>query len=223
MRIEELLSLRPERRALPRGRSALPESEVEASRRGRILQAVIDEVAESGYAATTVAAITKRARVSRSSFYAAFTDKEDAFSTAYADATALISSRVWEPVATDPAANFGSSVRSVITTYVNALETSRAFTVCFYLELRAAGDRLLAQRADQLDENVDLIREVATSLAAFDDGFRVPEPAVLRALLGGFDELVAHEVRLQRGSEKLDLSSVIEPFWQLAMAVLYPT
>ncbi len=223
MRIEELLSLRPERRALPRGRSALPESEVEASRRGRILQAVIDEVAESGYAATTVAAITKRARVSRSSFYAAFTDKEDAFSAAYADATALITSRVWEPAAAVPPTDFGAAVRSIITTYVNALETSRAFTICFYVELRAAGDRLLAQRAEQLDLNVDFIHEMAAGLAALDTGFRAPEPAVLRALLGGFDELVSREVRLQRGADELDLSGVVEPFWQLAMAVLHPT
>lgn len=40
---DDELSLLPDRLGLPRGRAALPESEVAASQRGRIMQAVSDE------------------------------------------------------------------------------------------------------------------------------------------------------------------------------------
>jgi AcrR family transcriptional regulator len=52
-------------------------------RRERLLQAVVDQVGQSGYQATTIAQITASARVSRTTFYEHFTDKQDCFLAAY--------------------------------------------------------------------------------------------------------------------------------------------
>lgn len=223
MPFEEVFSLLPDRQALPRGRSALPESEVEAFRRGRILQAVIDEVAEFGYAAANVAGIIKRARVSRTSFYEAFADKEEAFSAAYEDATALIASRVWEPVSIEPGADFASTVRSIVAAYVTALENSRSFTISFYVEIRGAGERLLAQRAELLDQNVENIHQATVVLHEMDPSILAPGPDVIRALLGGLDELVSRSAMEQRNEPQLDLQGVVEPFLALILAVMHDT
>jgi len=57
------------------------------SQRERLLEAAVRIVARKGYAATTVADLTKEAGISRTTFYEMFEDKEACFLAAY-DATA---------------------------------------------------------------------------------------------------------------------------------------
>ena len=53
------------------------------SQRERLLEAAIRVVAEKGYAATTVADLTREAGISRTTFYGMFEDKEGCFLAAY--------------------------------------------------------------------------------------------------------------------------------------------
>jgi len=53
------------------------------SQRERLLEAAVRVVAEKGYAATTVADLTREAGISRTTFYAMFDDKEGCFLAAY--------------------------------------------------------------------------------------------------------------------------------------------
>ncbi|HKT82393.1 MAG TPA: TetR/AcrR family transcriptional regulator [Solirubrobacterales bacterium] len=53
------------------------------SQRERLLEATIRVVAAKGYAATTVADLTREAGISRTTFYAMFDDKEGSFLAAY--------------------------------------------------------------------------------------------------------------------------------------------
>jgi AcrR family transcriptional regulator len=74
---------RPEAWRPPRGRHGLPAEVVARSQRERLLEAAMQVVAEKGYAATTVTDLTKRAGVSRTTFYELFADKELCFLAAY--------------------------------------------------------------------------------------------------------------------------------------------
>ena len=67
----------------PRGRHRLPPEVIARSQRERLLEAAIRVVAEKGYAATTVADLTRQAGISRTTFYAMFDDKEGCFLAAY--------------------------------------------------------------------------------------------------------------------------------------------
>jgi AcrR family transcriptional regulator len=67
----------------PRGRHRLPPEVIARSQRERLLEAAIRVVAEKGYAATTVADLTREAGISRTTFYAMFDDKEGCFLAAY--------------------------------------------------------------------------------------------------------------------------------------------
>lgn len=67
----------------PRGRHRLPPEVIARSQRERLLEATIRVVAEKGYAATTVADLTREAGISRTTFYAMFDDKEGCFLVAY--------------------------------------------------------------------------------------------------------------------------------------------
>ena len=67
----------------PSGRHRLPREVVAQSQRERMLEAMIRVVAKKGYAATTIADVTKAAGVSRTTFYELFEDKEACFLAAY--------------------------------------------------------------------------------------------------------------------------------------------
>jgi AcrR family transcriptional regulator len=67
----------------PRGRHRLPPEVIARSQRERLLEAAVRVVAEKGYAATTVAHLTREAGISRTTFYAMFEDKEACFLAAY--------------------------------------------------------------------------------------------------------------------------------------------
>lgn len=217
---EDLLSLLPQRLDLPRGRSALSESEVAASRRGRILQATLDQVAESGYAATTVAAITKRAHVSRSAFYEAFSDKEEAFAAAHWNASELALTRVWRPALSGSGVDYDTRLRRAIEAYVSVLEAVPSFAICFYVEIRAAGERLQAQRDEMSDRHLAILRDMAEA-SAKTNAITVPSVEVTRALMGAFDELIGRAVRAQRHADTLDLGSVVEPLTRVLLAVMH--
>jgi AcrR family transcriptional regulator len=68
---------------LPRGRHLLPPEEVERHQRERIFNAVAREIAASGYSALTVGSVIAEARVSRTTFYAQFANKQEAVVGAY--------------------------------------------------------------------------------------------------------------------------------------------
>jgi AcrR family transcriptional regulator len=63
---------------LPRGRHLLRREEVERHQRERILNAVAVGMARQGYAALTVGSVISQARVSRTTFYAQFANKQEA-------------------------------------------------------------------------------------------------------------------------------------------------
>lgn len=64
---------------LPRGVNSLPQKEVEAEQRIRLVLALARVVAAKGYADTSVADVIGEARASRATFYKLFKDKEDCF------------------------------------------------------------------------------------------------------------------------------------------------
>jgi AcrR family transcriptional regulator len=68
---------------LGRGRPRLPEEEVVENHRRRILFATAEAIAERGYAATTIADITKLAGVDGRTFYRLFADKQEVFDAIY--------------------------------------------------------------------------------------------------------------------------------------------
>ena len=68
---------------LPPGRHGLPREFVAENQRERLLNGVVEAVAEHGYNATTIGKITDAAKISRRTFYEYFKDKEGCFLAAY--------------------------------------------------------------------------------------------------------------------------------------------
>lgn len=74
---------RPEPQRLPGGLHGLSRAEVVASQRSRIFQALVESVAEHGYADTNVREILVHAGVSRKTFYEQFSSKDECLLAIY--------------------------------------------------------------------------------------------------------------------------------------------
>src|SRR5688572_25002049 len=130
-----------EAQQLPRGRHGLTREEVITSQRGRMLAAMADAVAERGYANTSVAEVTRRAGVSRETFYEQFADKEACFLAAYDGALQLLREHVGHAAgeASAGGASREDALRAALDAYLHTLATEPAVARTFLIEVYAAG------------------------------------------------------------------------------------
>jgi AcrR family transcriptional regulator len=210
----------PDRLGLPRGRSALPESEVAASQRGRILQAITDEVAERGYARTTVQHVIKRARVSRTAFYENFTDKQDAFALAHAEASHQLFDLIRQRVAAVGPVGWRDRLRTGAEAYLNGFENAPSYAVSFMVELRSAGNRLLDQRDQVLEQHAHDFARLAESAAGADKKVRRPTDLEVIGVIGAVDELATRAIRATPRGRAPELDHLLAPIVAIEEAVL---
>ena len=102
------------RSKLPSGRHGLSRDVVVRSQRDRMVEAMIEVVADRGYARTTVADIISTAAVSRATFYEQFADKEDCFVEAYATVMGRMLAFVAEGFASDDSGDWIGRLRGGI-------------------------------------------------------------------------------------------------------------
>jgi len=107
------------------------------SQRERLLEAAIRVVAEQGYAATTVADLTREAGISRTTFYAMFEDKEGCFLAAYDGIIDALVRRV--TVAYEAEEGWPNRARAGLAALLEALAEEPAIARMALVEVGAAG------------------------------------------------------------------------------------
>ncbi|MFE9582922.1 TetR/AcrR family transcriptional regulator [Nocardia sp. NPDC006044] len=155
-------------RQLPRGRHGLPREQVVASQRERILIAMAEAMVENGYVGTSVAAILKRAGVSRETFYEQFRSKEACFEAAYERAVQNLLGRIADasedaehPVAgAEPEPDRMVKMDRIFAAYLQHLVEDPASARLFLVEVYAVGTAALARRAQLQELFVGLIADV---------------------------------------------------------------
>ncbi|MEV0671496.1 helix-turn-helix domain-containing protein [Mycobacterium sp. NPDC050441] len=139
--------------ALPRHRHDLSRDDVREAQRVRIMAAAIELFADPGYPVTTVLDITKRAGVSRKTFYQLYDTKEDVFLDAYCAVGVLVSQAGL--ASADPQEPF---VPAEIPRYAGQvlalIAATPASTRMFFLEALGAGPRVRARRNEAIAEFV---------------------------------------------------------------------
>jgi AcrR family transcriptional regulator len=157
------------------GRLGCHASEVQ---RARILAAAVDTAEDVGFAAMSVERVVSRARVSRKTFYALFTDREDCFLAACEDAisqaTALAtdayeSERVWR-----------DGIRAALASLLVFAEEEPGLARLLILESLAAGPKVLSRRGEVLDA---LARVIDSGRVADSPGY--PPRSTGQAVVGG--------------------------------------
>lgn len=133
---------------LPRGKHNLTREQVEQDQRQRVLAAMVDTVAEKGYAHTAVSDIIAGAQVSRATFYQLFRDKDDCFRATYEWMTHMVQTAVTWPedesseVPEDPF----TQIRWLLTSYLGLISSSPKVARAFLVEVYAAGQEVLEER-----------------------------------------------------------------------------
>lgn len=107
------------------------------SQRERALEAAVRIVAEKGYAATTVADITREAGISRTTFYAMFEDKEASFLAAYDGAVDALVRRI--AAAYEAEEGWPNQVRAGLAALLEALAAEPDVARLALVDVGAAG------------------------------------------------------------------------------------
>ena len=133
-------------RTLPRGRHKLDPDLVAASQRQRLLEAMTELVAETGYAAVTIGDIVQRAGTAKRTFYDHFADKLQCFLSALdvITETLVAAARTTFAVSGGVRARTESSVRG----YLAQLAAMPSTAKVFYLEASSAGPEAVTRRND---------------------------------------------------------------------------
>ena len=184
-----------EHRGLPRGRSRLPPALVQRDQRERILRSMIETVAERGYAAATVGEVVARARVSRSSFYAQFSDKEGCFVAASAEGRSRLFARVRQAARSLPSGSPAElRLRAALRAYLISLRDEPALATVLYVEWLGVRSRDVQRLASGRDDFASMT--AAWHAQARRRHPRWPEvpPTVFVALTGATEELVRERV-----------------------------
>jgi AcrR family transcriptional regulator len=195
-------------RELPRGPHRLRREVVEASQRGRMLDAVVQAVADKGYSGATVADIVSRAGVSRKTFYEHFRDKEECFLAAYDEGVEILMDQI--RVAGEDATNFYDRMRARVRAYLTLLVEEPAFARAYLIEVFAAGDTALERRREVHARLSNFGRELnEEARSAFPEMPEVPEE-VFTAAFGAINELLSTYVSEGRTAQLLELQEPIE-------------
>jgi AcrR family transcriptional regulator len=198
------LSSAPEE--LPRGPHSLPRDVVVSSQRTRMLRALVEVVADKGYAATTVADVIGRAGVSRTTFYQQFRDKEDCFLVAYSKGAEAQFRKVIEALetATEPLEQLRRNLRA----YLGELVAFPASARAFLLEAPAAGPRAMAMRDALRLRYAELLRELYGHFRERDRDLPELPLEVFRAAVAAVDDLVVRWISEGRLAELAELEPI---------------
>lgn len=186
-------------RVLPRGRHAAPRAVVRASQRERLLDAMADAVAHSGYAAVRVSDVIGRAGVSRKTFYEQFADREDCFLAAFDHAVGEVIGGITEAMDGADAGPFAAA-RAGTRCYLEWLASSPAYARTFMVEVLGAGAEALRRRSLVRDRFTDLIESAYEEIRRGDLALPHRPRHVFRACTGAIDELVTDHM-LRHGVE----------------------
>jgi AcrR family transcriptional regulator len=191
---------------LPPGRHGLPRVFVAENQRERLLNGVVEAVAEHGYNATSISRITAAAKISRRTFYEHFEGKQDCFLAAYG----MIEAHVLDSMLTAPGAGepWPDRVRARLAALLDVLCRDAAVARCFLIEPLASGGEVAARYREAM-------QLVAAALRPEPPPSQLDMEVRDQALVGGIATLIVR--RLNSGGASR-LPGLLPDLTELALA-----
>jgi AcrR family transcriptional regulator len=162
----------------------------------QLLQGMARCVSEKGYGATTIADVVREARVSKSTFYAHFADKEECYVALYSAAVdnVLDAMRDADDAARDAGVPWRGHLDAVNRAYLESLAGGGQLTRSLLIEVQTAGPAALAMRRDVLDRYVTLMGGVTDGLRREDPALRRLSHELVVGIVGGINEVVMRAI-----------------------------
>lgn len=197
------------------GRGQLADGNAAFYRR-RILDAMAECIAEVGYANTMVADVVRRARTSKSKFYAEFSDREACLVALLSETNDANLAAV--AAAVDPSAPWQTQVRQAVQTWFDWAERRRPLTLAWIRDVPALGASARSLQRVAMERFVDLVRTLSDTDELKAIGISPVPHARAVLLIGGLRELAAHTVEHDR-----PLATVTEEAVRSAIALINPS
>jgi AcrR family transcriptional regulator len=197
-------------RPLPTGTHGLDPEDVKRDQRKRLQEALIELIAQKGYAGVRIVDLAKLAHVSPPTFYSLYEDKEDLFLSTYDEVAARTAKSVLEAYAAeDP-----KSERLLVAmhTFAEIAASEPEAISLFVLGAFGAGSRALERRRRTLEEFESRIRVSRDGTDKGGDG-----DLTVKFILGGIREVTASRLRHGRQRELLEAADELT-----AWAACYP-
>ncbi|MVU83028.1 TetR family transcriptional regulator [Nocardia sp. ET3-3] len=129
------------------------------SQRGRLLEGISECVEVKGYSATTLTDIVGRARVSRSTFYEHFENKEECFVAAVEAGAQLLYTRISEEMGRLEHPDARALVANSLSTYCEVIVAEPQLSRLVLVEAFKAGGAAVRRHDESLDLFTSLYRE----------------------------------------------------------------
>jgi len=162
-------------------------------------------VASRGYASVTINDIVRAAHVSKSTFYAQFSGKEECFLATYEFAAATVLNVIVD--AADSDLPYEDRVMAATMAYMERAAQDPDTTRTFILEVLAAGPDALEMRHEVNRRFASLLIELVDQ--ATDPGIRPLSEAAALLVVGGANELVLAAIVEDRLDELPDQAPVV--------------
>ena len=202
-----------------RGRHAPPPEVRLPLQRERLLNAAAAEFAEHGYAGASSESISRRAGMSKATFYEHFDNKEECIIALFDMAAEVIARAMAAAARSAGQGDAAERMKAGTRAFLTALAQHPEFAQTLLVEIIGAGPRA-AQRRDQIMQQFAELLD-AENAAAARRGLivRFASPHDPFAVVGAITELVSRKVRLGEPKDVLELAPVID---RLIVGVLAP-
>jgi len=193
-----------------RGRHAPPPEVRVPRQRERLLRAAAAEFAQLGYTGASSESISRRAGMSKATFYEHVANMEECIMALFDVAAAGVARAMVEAVRELGAAAPAQRIKAATRAFLTALADHPEYAQTLLVEIIGAGpnaahrrDEIMQRFADQLD--ADNAAAAERKLIA-----RFASPYDAFAIVGAITELVSRQVRLGEPSDVLELAPVID-------------
>jgi AcrR family transcriptional regulator len=196
--------------ATARGRHAPPPEVRLPLQRERLLRAAAREFADRGYAGTSSESISRRAGMSKATFYEHFANKEECMLALFDLGAELVQAAMAKAARNAPDGDARARLRAGTRAFLGALAEHPDFAQTLLVEIIGAGPRA-AQRRDQILQAFAGVVD-AENAAAARRGLmgRFTSPHDSFAVVGAVSELVSRQLRLGVPERMMDLAPVID-------------
>jgi AcrR family transcriptional regulator len=178
--------------------------------RERLLHAAAEEFAERGYAAASSESISRRAAMSKATFYEHFANKEDCILGLFDRAATVVAGAMADAARNVPDGDASERMRAATRAFLTALAEHPAYAQTLLAEIIGAGPTAAARRDQIIQAFANALDAENAAAASRGSIGRFASPHDAYAIVGGITELVSRQVRLGEPENVLDLAPVID-------------
>jgi AcrR family transcriptional regulator len=178
--------------------------------RERLIVAAASEFARRGYAGASSESISRRAGMSKATFYEHFANKEECMMALFDNASKVVQDSMASAARQAGQGDAVARMKAGTRAFLRALADHPEFAQTLLVEIIGAGPRA-AQRRDQIMRAfADVLDAENASAARRGLIARFSSPHDTYAVVGAITELVARQVRLGEPADVMELAPVID-------------